>query len=755
MADGMAFTGADAITFTCFRDYAASEKWEVSETWEELAHRIRFETKPRKDNLPWLKLARFGSQRTDKGSLRHDANVLAITGIEGDYDGEQHEPAYAVEKLHEAGVRAMVYTSPSHTEDTPRWRVLCPTSTPLPPEQREHLMGRLNGVLGGILSGESFTLSQAYFYGSVKMNPSHVVELVEGRPIDLCGDLDAGWMGKPSTGESATGADGKPRAGRANQARLVEDIVSGEAFHASTLRLAGAWAFAGVSLVDARERIWQLFDTVPEDQRGDRWSARRGDVERCLLDVYGKEGAKKDKPKAKKPAAALAGHRREETADDFELTEDGVAIRFAEQHGHEFRFCHDTGKWFVWTGTHWQLNRDRLAFQAARELVRALNRSSEFKTKAITGKVSFAGGVETFAQRDRVFAVTAAVWDKNNTLLGTPGGTVDLVTGQLRPAKQEDFITRVTAVAPAGTADCPAWLAFLKQATASDDDLIRFLQQWCGYCLTGSTREHALLFIYGPGGNGKSVFLNTVAGILGDYHQTAAMDTFTEAGGRQHLTFLAMMRGARMVTASETEEGRAWAESRIKQMTGGDPITANVMRHDPFTFLPNFKLTIAGNHKPALKSVDDAARRRFNIVPFLHKPAQPDRQLEAKLKKEWPGIMRWMIEGCLDWQKHGLVRPAIVTEATEEYFEAQDVIGRWMAERCILVPHLVEKPGNLASDCREWAMRNGEAVPTPPQVRSALEKVPGVSFKKVKGDRQAQGIGLRPPENARQGAQGA
>jgi hypothetical protein len=295
MADGMAFTGADAITFTCFRDYAASEKWEVSETWEELAHRIRFETKPRKDSLPWLKLACFGSQKTDKGSLRHDANVLAITGIEGDYDGEQHEPAYAVEKLHEAGVRAMVYTSPSHTEDTPRWRVLCPTSTPLSPEQRERLMGRLNGVLGGILSGESFTLSQAYFYGSVKMNPSHVVELVEGRPIDLCGDLDAGWMGKSATGESTLGADGKPRAGRVNQAQLVKDIVSGEAFHASTLRLAGAWAFAGVSLVDAREQILHLFDTVPEDQRGDRWNARRGDVERCLLDVYAREGAKKDK----------------------------------------------------------------------------------------------------------------------------------------------------------------------------------------------------------------------------------------------------------------------------------------------------------------------------------------------------------------------------------------------------------------------------------------------------------------------------
>ena len=158
-------------------------------------------------------------------------------------------------------------------------------------------------------------------------------------------------------------------------------------------------------------------------------------------------------------------------------------------------------------------------------------------------------------------------------------------------------------------------------------------------------------FVYGPGGNGKSVMLMTVAGILGAYAATAAMDTFTASHSDRHPTDLAMLDGARMVIATETDEGRAWAEARIKALTGGDAITARFMREDFFTFTPAFKLTISGNHKPTLSNVDDAARRRFNIAPFLNKPARPDSHLVETLKREWPGILRWMIEGCLAWQR--------------------------------------------------------------------------------------------------------
>ena len=441
-------------------------------------------------------------------------------------------------------------------------------------------------------------------------------------------------------------------------------------------------------------------------------------------------------------------------ADDIELTEDGVALAFEQQHRNRLRYCHDTGGWYVWTDTHWQQNRDGLAFTWARDLVRTLNRQAEFKTKAITGKAAFAGSVEKFAQRARAFAVTAETWDCDPFLLGTAGGVVDLRTGQLRPAQTTDYITKLTACAPAASTDCPTWFSFLRQATAGDNHLVLFLQQWAGYVLTGSTREHALMFIYGPGGNGKSVFLNTVSRIMGDYCRTAPMDTFTSSQGDKHPTDLAMLRGARLVTATETEEGRAWAEARIKQMTGGDPVTARFMRQDFFTYTPQFKLMIAGNHKPALKNVDEAARRRFNIVPFLHKPEAPDRQLEKKLMDEAPGILRWMIEGCLDWQRSGLERPKIVTEATAEYFEAQDTIGRWIAERCILDPQLQEKPGRLLTDCKAWAAENGETPPAAQQFRSALEKVRGVRYATVKGSQTVKGLGLKPAPDRREGGEG-
>jgi putative DNA primase/helicase len=370
------------------------------------------------------------------------------------------------------------------------------------------------------------------------------------------------------------------------------------------------------------------------------------------------------------------GGRASNTPDRelWTLTQDDVASTFARRFAGALRYCHHTGSWFRWAETHWSRDETALAFQFVRRLVHELSVGCDPKELKEARKVSFAAGVERFAQGDTSLAVTINHWDGDPFLLGTPAGTVDLRTGTLRPPDPAHGITKLVAVGPSTRAECPLWMLFLHETTSGDEGLIRFLQQWCGYSLTGITREHALVFVYGPGGNGKSVFLNVVTGLLADYAQTAAMDTFTASKGDRHPTDLAMLRGARLVTASETEEGRAWAESRIKQMTGGDPVTARFMRQDFFTYQPQFKLMIVGNHKPVLQNVDDAARRRFNLVPFTRKPERPDRELEGKLKAEWPGILRWMIDGCLDWLQNGLVRPAAVQAATAAYFDEQDPV---------------------------------------------------------------------------------
>ncbi|RYB05718.1 phage/plasmid primase, P4 family [Lichenibacterium ramalinae] len=426
-------------------------------------------------------------------------------------------------------------------------------------------------------------------------------------------------------------------------------------------------------------------------------------------------------------------------------TEDSAATMFADQYRGALRFCHSHGSWFQWTGTLWAQNRTGLAFHYARELARELGRMDK-EAEATTGRAAFAGAVERFARTDPTFAVQAEAWDRNPLLLGTPGGTVDLETGELRPAKPTDGITKSTAVAPAPTPACPTWLRFLEQATGGDAEMVQFLRAWFGYCLTGLTREHALVFVHGPGGNGKSVFVNVITGILGTYATTAAMQTFTASTGAGHPTDIAMLKGARLVSASETEEGAQWAEARIKSLTGGDTVSARFMRQDFFSFVPAFKLLFVGNHRPGLRNVDDAARRRFNLIPFIHKPDRPDRHLEDKLKAEWPGILRWAIEGCLLWQVAGLPRPASLTAATADYFDAQDVFGAWLAEECEVAPGDQRRTATSAELFLSWqhhAKIAGEPAGTKRSFAEQLIRRGLEPHKGAKGARVYVGIRLR------------
>ncbi|WP_406855207.1 phage/plasmid primase, P4 family [Alsobacter sp. KACC 23698] len=362
------------------------------------------------------------------------------------------------------------------------------------------------------------------------------------------------------------------------------------------------------------------------------------------------------------------------------VTQDGVAQVFTRRFKDLLRYCFSRGAWFEWDGTSWRVDRTDSALQHARDIARDRSRSCHGAEIRQARSLAFAKGVEKLARG--AMKATAADWDVDPFLLGTPGGTVDLRTGVLRSANPQDGITKITLVEPAPTADCPRWTEFLHEALGGDAEVIRFLQQFSGYCLTGVTREQTLLFLHGPGGNGKSVFQEVLMSILHEYAATAPMTAFTTSAHDKHPTELAMLHGPRLVTASETEFGRAWDEARIKQLTGGDRIRARFMREDFFEFMPKFKLIFAGNHQPRLTVVDNAARRRVAMVPFVVTPKDVDHLLTEKLKHEAPGILRWMIDGALDWQANGLLRPACIADATETYFADQDVFGSWLAECC-------------------------------------------------------------------------
>ena len=417
-------------------------------------------------------------------------------------------------------------------------------------------------------------------------------------------------------------------------------------------------------------------------------------------------------------------------------SQDALAKGFVAGHVDNLRYDHSADRWYQWSGNLWRPDKTKSTFAELREYIDKLvapdNRSARTH--------SFVHGYEKLAQTDQRIAVVATDWNHDHFLLGTPQGTVDLRTGELRPADPDDLINKTVAVLPISTVDCPLWLAFLDEATGGDSNMIAFLKRLCGYALTGDTREQILAYVYGPGGNGKSVFINTIAGILNDYATTAAMETFTVSRFDRHPTELAMLHGARLVTASETEEERKWAASRIKQLTGGDPVTAHFMRQDNFTYRPQFKLVIVGNHAPQLGQVDDAIRRRFLIVPFTRKPREIDLKLEEKMRAEWPCILRWMIDGAVLWQAQGLNPPAAVTTATQEYFHQEDLIGQWLEECCSREPDLLLPVVDAFKSWKEFARERGADAGTErtfsPQMRHRGFK----NAKRKYGDKRAAAV---------------
>jgi putative DNA primase/helicase len=356
-----------------------------------------------------------------------------------------------------------------------------------------------------------------------------------------------------------------------------------------------------------------------------------------------------------------------------------------------------------------------VAFQFAREVARRMAEGEDKdRVRYVASKVSFAAGVERFAKSDPHFAVTSDYWDSNPYLLGTPGGTVALKTGEMFAPRPQDGISKSTSVAPSDKPDCPIFLRFLDETFSRDKLSIRFVQQFLGYSLTGDTKEQIFPFGHGGGGNGKGVLLQTVRAIFGDYAKQAAMETFVASKHEQHPTDVASLVGARLVVVSETERNQKWAEKKIQQLTGSDPVTTRAMRQDFFEFIPTFKLFIIGNHKPQLAAgVTDAMRRRLRLLPFLNKPAKADTGLVEKLVPEHPAILRWMIDGCVDWQKNGFVSCPAIDAASDEYFRGEDVFGQWIEEECDLDPgneYKNETSADLFASFKAFLIKNGHEV---------------------------------------------
>ena len=407
-------------------------------------------------------------------------------------------------------------------------------------------------------------------------------------------------------------------------------------------------------------------------------------------------------------------------------SEDALALTFCEAYPQQ-RYVAAWSKWLVFDGARWRVDSTLHVFDRIRAHVRqAMGADDSSQARALL-KSQAVAGIERLAKADRRYAATVDQWDADPWLINTPAGVVDLRTGQCTAHAAEHYLTKMTGGAPQD--HCPKWMQFLADVTGGDGDYSAFLQRVAGYAATGSTVEHALFFLYGSGGNGKGTFLNTLEYVLGDYATTAPMETFTESRGDRHPTELAMLRGARLVIAQETEEGRAWAESRLKSLTGGDRIQARFMHQDFFEFTPLFKLLIAGNHKPRLRNVDVAMRRRLYLLPFTQRftGEKCDRDLSNELKAEANGIMRWIVHGVERYLTLGLAPPAVVRDATAEYFAAEDLFDQWLAQCCERGRSYTETPTRLFKSWQAFAEAANER---PGRSNQLAEKLEAAGFRR-------------------------
>ena len=436
---------------------------------------------------------------------------------------------------------------------------------------------------------------------------------------------------------------------------------------------------------------------------------------------------------------AQAGGRDDHTG------EEGEAAGEPPQRREALRYCGLLGGWQWWNGSHWE--RDT-ALNALRLMARLMkSKQDQFPAdRAKLGSVRFGEGALRYASSRKDFAVSEDVFDLDDFTLATPDGLVNLRTGELGPHDPASMVSRCTSVSPAARADCPTWLSFIAYAMNDDPELIRFLQQWAGLALSGDVSEHVFAFFHGGGGNGKGTFLNAVLAIMGSYGAQINAATLMSGASDRHLTEVASLRGVRFAVAPEVTEGKAWDEERIKTMSGGDKMRARFMRQDEFEFQPKFKITISGNHQPILRNVDEAMKRRLRIVPFVRVPKVKDRRLPDKLKAEYPAILRWMLDGFLDWQENGLIFPQAMRKATEQYFSDQDVFGEWLREACdqdTTKPDWTATTEELLQSYNTFLAAEGERPTTARRMAEKLRRAGAVPYRTSKARGWAR-IKLKP-----------
>jgi putative DNA primase/helicase len=734
------------ITYTVFPDELAKTCTQHTVDWPHLVHGMRHAREyPSKGAMPLIKLATFGELRSVGNALRHNPNMLAVHGVEGDYDGEQVTIEQAAERLTAAGIEAVLYSTPRHTPTAPRWRVLAPLHNPCEPSLRRELVGVLNAALGGILATESFTDSQSFYFGKVA-GAEYEARHVAGECLDdgpcfffepqyLPDDHGAARPARDDFGRwetlasvtdetmsdvrSAVRALSPHRAEPGNYPLWVAVLQMLKSLEqagrpADALALAHEFSATGAGYVAAEvDRKWQQLDPHSVTYKS-------------LFAIAADDGWVNPRKAANDPERPDGGR--------VDMTDSGNANALFEETRGDLRYIVERKCWMQWGGCAWTVDEsgaiarraglhvaERYLTLAKRMEAEAENAVGDDRKRLLKLADSFrawamhcrnSAGLDRMfkeAARDDRFAVSVAQLDQDRWALGVANGVVDLRTGKLRDSSRDDFITKRSPYAFKPDAQAPRWNTFSPEITGLPapgasftprPDLATYLHRAIGYWATGAVNEHKMFVFSGAGSNGKSVLVDVLAEVLGPYcvliPPDAMMSSSHSADGERPTPFARNLAGARLAFGSEAKEGQKLNAAWVKKQTGDAKLTARGLHENAFTFPVTHKLALLTNHEPRLDHMDDATRGRLHIVPFdmrWNRPGLPsrdaslpdgDKHLMQKLMAEAEGILAWIVRGAVAYARDGLEPPAEVAAKTLDYFEQQDGFSQWLhgMERC-------------------------------------------------------------------------
>lgn len=439
----------------------------------------------------------------------------------------------------------------------------------------------------------------------------------------------------------------------------------------------------------------------------------------------------------------------------FPLTDLGNAQRLAAWFGDALRYVPEWKTYLVFEDGYWHKDVGAVRVQTrAMQMVRMIPRESKLavalglrkqidKWAVKSERAPYIDNMVKLAKGLPGLLLDHTKLDTNPWLLQCANGTLDLITGELIEPPRDSFITKSTRVNYDSQAKAPLWEKFLAMVIP-DPSIKAFIQRLAGYCLTGLVTERVLVLFHGYGRNGKSILLHVLQAMMGDYAVTTMPTLLMSRKVDGHPSEVAHLFGARLAVTSEVKKGQAFDEEKVKRLTGNDVITARGMRQDPWSFEPTFKLMVLTNHKPTVRDSSDSIWDRILLVPFnvRIKDKDEDKGLFPKLSAELPGVLAWAVEGCRMWQQDGLQIPDAVRAVTREYRRSEDLVGRFIEERCILSPASRATAKSLHSSCSAWCRDNGLFMIHQKALSERLLEM-GCTQGRTNSDRMWQGVALK------------